>query len=67
MTERRLGVTMDRKQINRLANVAEAIGRSGKTRKAKLAAKLGVSPEFVDFLLWNLIIMYFVMVFLIGG
>ena len=58
---------MDRRQINRLADVAEAIERSGQTRKAKVAAKLGVRSEFVDFLLWNLIILYFVMVFMVGG
>ncbi len=36
-------------------------------RKARLAAKLGVSSEFVEFLLWNLLILYLVVVLMFMG
>ncbi len=34
-------------------------------RKVRLAAKLKVRPEFIDFLVWNLLILYFAVVFML--
>ncbi len=58
-----------RKAKNKLlADVAEALDRytsRGEARKARLAAWLKVGPEFIDFLLWNLIIMILVLMFIV--